>query len=82
MKQSGFAIEYLNKRLQTLKEGISLEDSIRLFAPMLYADDFVTEGLLQLIINKEKINSYPQSKESLEMQLLACLNHDSSAICI
>lgn len=81
MKQSEHAVAYLNKRLQTLKEGMALEDSIRLFSPMLYAEGFVTESLLQLIIAKEKSNPYPQSKESLEMQIMACLNHDSSAIC-
>lgn len=81
MNQSKHAVEYLNKRLQTIKEEMALEDSVRLFAPMLYADGFVTEDLLKLIIAKEKANPYPQSRESLEMQIMACLNHDSSAIC-
>ncbi|HLX54589.1 MAG TPA: alpha/beta hydrolase, partial [Aquella sp.] len=81
MKQSEFALEYLNTRLKTLRNGISLEDSIKLFVPMIYADNFVTEDLINSIISKEKSNLYPQSTKSLEMQILACLNHDSSNIC-
>lgn len=37
MKQSEFAIEYLNRRLDSIADNLSLEDIIKTFTPMLFA---------------------------------------------
>jgi 3-oxoadipate enol-lactonase len=78
IKQSEMSISYLEQNLEFVRTGQPVHEMIKAALPLLFAPDFLTETIEEKIIEGIESNPYPPTPESLEAQIIACIEQDSS----